>query len=116
MTHMTHYDSQAVGIVGHYPLDLLVIISGLLDKIPIEFAALQFSIKTFGCVQWVKRTTQSDYVHITCDRPGCYAVVGRRGGKQDLNVQRDGCLEIGIIEHEMLHSLGVWHEQSRPDR
>ena len=95
---------------------LLVIISGLVEKIKIEVAALMFDIKTFGCVKWVKRTTQSDYVAITCDEPGCFAYVGRAGGRQQLNLQKTGCFETGIIEHEMLHSLGVYHEQSRPDR
>ena len=41
--------------------------------------------------------------------------VGKVGGKQNLNLE-NGCLHNRIIEHEMLHSLGVHHEQNRADR
>ena len=52
---------------------------------------------------------------------GCYAYVGLiYRGRQELNLQPGipGCLvnSPGIAEHEMLHALGTWHEQSRPDR
>lgn len=48
----------------------------------------------------------------------CISMVGRdfqKPGAQPLSLA-DDCLETGIILHELMHSLGFWHEQSRPDR
>ena len=27
-----------------------------------------------------------------------------------------GCVQHGVVLHELLHTLGLWHEQSRLDR
>ena len=92
------------------------ILSGSSERNAINQAASNFNTRTGGCVRWVPRTSQSSYVAITSSSSGCFAYVGMNGGRQVLNLQRPGCLRAGTIEHEMLHALGVWHEQSRPDR
>ncbi len=62
---------------------------------------------------FVPRTTETDYVTF---RPsaGCSSAVGRAGGQQFVNVS-DGCTSGNLI-HEIGHTLGMWHEQSRSDR
>lgn len=46
----------------------------------------------------------------------CFSSVGnRRMGKQELSIGTN-CDRIATIEHEFLHALGFWHEQSRSDR
>ena len=47
---------------------------------------------------------------------GCWAYVGKQGGEQVVNLTPPGCMEEEHITHEVLHSLGFYHEQNRPDR
>ncbi|KAJ6636301.1 Zinc metalloproteinase nas-14 [Pseudolycoriella hygida] len=58
-----------------------------------------------------------DYVYIIKGtKNGCNSPVGRIGGRQEMNLQSPGCMSVGTIMHEMIHALGFYHEQSRPDR
>jgi hypothetical protein len=71
-----------------------------------------------GCVQLKQRSNEANYVRIFSDS-GCYSFVGRVGGAQSLSLMKPGrgtCLINGIIQHELLHALGLFHEQSRSDR
>uniref|UniRef100_A0A0K0F1K7 Zinc metalloproteinase n=1 Tax=Strongyloides venezuelensis TaxID=75913 RepID=A0A0K0F1K7_STRVS len=48
---------------------------------------------------------------------GCFSHVGRKllNTFQDISIG-DGCETIGTIQHETMHALGSYHEQSREDR
>jgi len=77
--------------------------------------------KQFSCIDWVETTnTANHYVKIINDR-GCYSYIGKitnlRGsnGFQPVSIG-NGCGFKGTVEHEFLHALGFFHEQSRPDR
>ena len=45
---------------------------------------------------------------------GCWSAVGMRTGKQRISLP--GNCSDGSTVHELLHALGMWHEQSREDR
>uniref|UniRef100_A0A1I7YYN3 Metalloendopeptidase n=1 Tax=Steinernema glaseri TaxID=37863 RepID=A0A1I7YYN3_9BILA len=66
------------------------------------------------CIRFVKRQNQEDYLYIKKGN-GCYSQVGRAGGRQELSLGL-GCLSHDIIVHELMHSVGFWHEHSRADR
>ena len=72
-----------------------------------------------GVVTFVPRNTQSHYINVL-KGSGCWSYVGSVfSNKQDLSIGYGGgwtCATLGIIQHEFLHALGFWHEQSRPDR
>lgn len=46
----------------------------------------------------------------------CWTTIGRDGGKQVVSLSVDGCLDRGVIQHELLHALGFHHEHTRSDR
>ena len=71
----------------------------------------------FTCLRFVKRkSSHKDYIHFQSTDSGCYSYVGRKGGKQVINLQKPECVAHGKVLHEIGHAIGFWHEQSRPDR
>ncbi|KAH9490243.1 hypothetical protein Btru_035013 [Bulinus truncatus] len=67
------------------------------------------------CIKFVPRTNQANYIEIHAGT-GCHSIVGYNNhGKQEVSIGV-GCELKGIIMHELIHSLGFWHEHNRPDR
>ena len=74
-------------------------------------------ISTHSCIKFVKRTTQPNWIQFV-RKSGCWSSVGKvfwTAGPQEISLGVN-CIYKGTIMHEILHSLGFWHEQSRPDR
>ncbi|KAL7886673.1 hypothetical protein AOLI_G00043940 [Acnodon oligacanthus] len=82
------------------------------DKGVILRAFEQLRLK--ACIDFKPRTTEQDYISVEA-QSGCWSYIGKIGGRQQLSIGT-GCGYIGIVEHEFLHALGFYHEQSRYDR
>jgi Astacin (Peptidase family M12A)/Immunoglobulin I-set domain/Dockerin type I domain/Galactose oxidase, central domain len=64
-------------------------------------------------VDFIPLTTQPDYLHIE-DSTVNSSYVGLQGGSQVVKIV--SWTFHYIIAHELMHALGFWHEQQRPDR
>lgn len=78
----------------------------------INQAISEISHKT--CIRFKWRTSETNYIQFL-ERRGCWSYVGCQGGKQLVSLG-PGCWSKGTAVHEIVHALGFWHEQSRPDR
>lgn len=98
-----------------------VIASGSGNLTNLNTAITQFN-NTFSNIQFVAYTGQTDYVNFYFDPNDnsgeCEAIVGRAGGEQQVGGSggTSNPCAVGTILHEMGHTVGLWHEQSRPDR
>ncbi|XP_068717986.1 hatching enzyme 1.2-like isoform X1 [Montipora capricornis] len=74
------------------------------------------SFEKFTCIRYQPYNDDDmDYVTFKINASMCYSFVGKQGGNQDISIG-NGCERLGTVLHEMMHTLGFIHEQSRPDR
>jgi len=85
--------------------------NGISDPSRIIGAMEHWQSRTY--LKFVPRTNQPHYVFFRTGT-GCSSNVGRVGGRQYINLSPD-CTKGNII-HEIGHTIGLWHEQSRKDR
>ncbi|KAG8580054.1 hypothetical protein GDO81_007108 [Engystomops pustulosus] len=71
--------------------------------------------ETMTCIRFVNRSNEQDYLSIESGK-GCWSYVGRNGGRQVLSLSVPSCIHYGLIPHELMHSLGFFHEHTREDR
>lgn len=64
-------------------------------------------------IRFHQHTTEADFVEFRL-ADNCSSTVGRQGGIQFVNLGPQ-CSKGNVI-HEIGHTLGLWHEQSREDR
>ncbi|XP_069805661.1 embryonic protein UVS.2-like [Dendropsophus ebraccatus] len=71
--------------------------------------------QSLTCVRFVNRTTEDNFLNITAAQ-GCVSYLGRMGKGQQVGLNPNGCIYRGIIQHELNHALGFYHEHMRSDR
>ena len=67
------------------------------------------------CKRFVERNGEADYLDIIPGDGGCYAIIPYRpgGGRHEVGLEQNGCVTLKITVHELLHALGIKHEQCR---
>jgi len=110
-----HWDTR-VGNRVKVPIFLTGAITGNGRKMnAIRQAIAEYSAKT--CIDFEVKAAAPQEHHIEfISAGGCYSLLGKSGrGKQPISIG-NGCGTKGIVEHELMHALGFFHEQARPDR
>jgi len=69
----------------------------------------------YTCIRFSQRTNQRNYISFF-NGGGCFSPVGMTANSYNRVSLGSGCWSKGTVEHEVGHSLGLFHEQSRPDR
>ncbi len=102
---------------GRWPLGIVpyVIDPGLANASRVTNAIAHIESQ-WGYVDFVPRTSETDYVYVTTASGAgdCATAVGRQGGPQVVYLGVN-CTQ-GNATHELLHTLGMHHEQNRCDR
>lgn len=111
--------TSAVGVRKFMRWDKGIIPFYIADNHPLKAEILQ-AIQTLNSntVLWFKPATSTNINHIKIiDGSGCYSGIGKPLIRYSHSVSIGlGCNSQGIIIHELLHTAGLFHEQSRSDR
>ncbi|KAM8953256.1 astacin-like metalloendopeptidase [Pelodytes ibericus] len=83
------------------------------ERSVITSALQEFQVMT--CLRFAGRTAEKNYMSIESGS-GCWSSIGKRGGKQTVSLSKKGCVSYGVVQHEIMHSLGFFHEHNRSDR
>ncbi|XP_064550785.1 hatching enzyme 1.2 [Drosophila montana] len=94
-----------------------------------ERSSIMHALWTFNSLTCIRFVPYDGYVedYLLIEPPedgpqGCWSYVGKRGGEQVVALQRPDetsahCFSSeGRIMHELMHAIGIYHEQSRADR
>ena len=76
------------------------------------------TLEGWTCLEFVPYVDERNYITFRSRGPGCGTnSIGRKvkAGEQYINLG-SRCFGQKTILHEVCHALGMWHEQSRPDR
>jgi hypothetical protein len=67
----------------------------------------QTRVGNTDCIKFIERKNQENYLRIISEK-GCWSYVGRfvEQSPQSLSVQATGCVNQGIVAHEIIHALG----------
>jgi len=110
-------ERSAVNDVSRYwPTTLIPVAYGqslpLLAQAGIDEARLEYEMRT--CIRYIDRTDEDSFILF---RPlsGCFSSIGCLGIPQQISIG-SGCEKHGTVQHELMHALGIYHQQSRPDR
>lgn len=72
-------------------------------------------ISNVAKITFIKRTDQANYIRFVPSSDGTNSSsVGMQGGQQIITIHNR--TYSGVIAHEIMHSLGIYHEMSRADR
>ncbi|XP_040210052.1 meprin A subunit beta-like isoform X2 [Rana temporaria] len=116
IVHDTKSRNTIIGSKYRWPLTVPYYLEDSLDinaKGVILKAFERFRLKT--CIDFKPWSGEKNYISVFKGL-GCYSLVGnQQAGKQLLSIGA-GCDTVESVQHELLHALGFFHEQSRSDR